>query len=237
MNDHDPYFPFHTLGFRCNPFRVLTEEEWVQVAVLPKTLKEVLKSDFHHIQVLGEEGRGKTTTLQAIKAYLTRFHKRWVYEYLPHGQNSFHTDVRELDVFLLDEFQRLNRRHRNRLLKAITTGPGGISQLIFTSHVDVTPLFVRRNLPLISIQLEGYDPNHLRKILDQRMAYFALSEIPKVTITKEAVLALWEEYGTDLRAMEFFLYKVFQSLEKEREITAVQLHTMIRRIKTDEERG
>ena len=38
----NPWFPFHSLGFRCNPFRVLTDEEWAEVAVLPEEVLEVV---------------------------------------------------------------------------------------------------------------------------------------------------------------------------------------------------
>ena len=56
-------------------------------------------------------------------------------------------------------------------------------------------------------------------MLDKRLAYFTLDRAPEVAFTDEAVSALMEMFGDDLRAMERYLYEVFQRLQIRRAIT------------------
>src|SRR5262245_45267305 len=49
--DLTDFFPFHAIGFQCNPFRALTDEEWAAVAVLPADLQEALARGFDHLQI------------------------------------------------------------------------------------------------------------------------------------------------------------------------------------------
>src|SRR3990172_8894817 len=68
----NPYFPFHALGFRCNPFRAVTDDEWVDIAILPEPVAEIAAKGFVNLQVLGEKGYGITTTLLAQAAQFKR---------------------------------------------------------------------------------------------------------------------------------------------------------------------
>jgi ABC-type nitrate/sulfonate/bicarbonate transport system ATPase subunit len=58
------YFPFRELGFRCNPFRRPTAEEWAELAVLPGGLLAAVHGG-EHVQVVGAAGRGKSTLYRA----------------------------------------------------------------------------------------------------------------------------------------------------------------------------
>ena len=52
------FFPSWRLGYRSNPFRSLTREEWRDIVVMPEglhTLKDSLPS---LTQILGDQGRG-----------------------------------------------------------------------------------------------------------------------------------------------------------------------------------
>lgn len=229
------YFPFHALGFRCNPFRALTKEEWAQVAVLPEELTPILDSNFVHIQILGETGRGKTTTLLGMAAYFSRQKRRWAYEYLPPGQDKLQTNPKGLEVFLLDEFQRLNRRQQQKLLAIISKLPESEFQLIMGSHKDLASLFEKYDLPLATISLERVSPAHLAAILERRLAFFSLDETSGVAFSADAVHYLQKTYGSNLRAMELFLYNVFQDLQAGNKITESRLREAAMLINPDGE--
>ncbi|MBI3910385.1 MAG: hypothetical protein HY320_05560 [Armatimonadetes bacterium] len=217
------YFPFHALGFRCNPFRALTDEEWAEVAVLPEAIAAVLARGFVHLQILGPMGSGKTTVLLGLTTRFRQEGGRVAYEYLPDRQHRFRTRVRDLDLFLLDEAQRLSLYQRARLLSAAAKQSQEGVRLVVSSHEDLAPLFARRALPLATVRLDALTTAHLRPVLEQRLAYFALDGAPRVTFAPDAVHYLQETFGADLRAAEHFLYEVFQRWEPTGAITAAQL--------------
>jgi len=205
----DPYFPFHALGFRSNPFRALSDDEWADVVVLPEAVSQAAALG-GHLQVLGRLGRGKTSTLLGLAAQLRRAGQRAAYEYLAVGCDVFTTAPAGLDVFLLDEAQRLRHRERGRLLAAAGAGP----RLILGSHEDLAPQFENSRLPLATVRLGAPDATHLAAILARRLDYFALEPgQPAVTFDASATDLLQARFGGNLRAIEHFLYEVFQALE------------------------
>jgi hypothetical protein len=210
------YFPFQRIGLRSNPFRTLTDAEWMQVAVLPACIDKLLPDGFLHLQVLGDAGRGKTTTLLALKHRLEKEGKTTAYEYISPGQSDFATQPDGLTVFILDEAQRLHRRAMRRLLASAERKQAVRSRLIFSSHRDLSPSFRRRNIPLNTCRLGCLTPAFLKQILAQRLGYFCLGEKTKVRFTEESVIALIGRFGSDVRAMERHLYEVFQTLPSKR---------------------
>jgi hypothetical protein len=221
---NNSYFPFHALGFRCNPFRVLTDDEWADIAVLPDAVESAVAAGFAHLQVLGALGHGKTTTLLGLAARFRHEGKGVVYEYLPEGQSQFLSSLSGLDVFLLDEAQRLNRGERDRLLSAAQHARGGLT-LVLSSHDDLAPLFAKRGLSLTTVHLdEAASPDHLGLVLARRLSYFALDRnAPGATLTPGAISYLHETFGGNLRAVQYFLYEVFQRLRGMGAITADDL--------------
>jgi hypothetical protein len=131
------------------------------------------------------------------------------YEYLPEGQHHFVTETSGLDVFLLDEAQRLTRWQRRKLVKAAPH-----VQLIISSHEDLTPLFAKKGLNLTSVDLTGeMDVAWITAVLHKRLSYFAIPNQPHATLTPAAITYLLETFGQNLRQMEYFLYEVWQQLE------------------------
>jgi len=221
------YFPFHALGFRCNPFRTLTDDEWAYIAVLPESIQALLQNGFAHLQILGEPGYGKTTILLALAAKFRAQGKRVEYEYLPEDQSQFKTDCVGLDVFVLDEVQRLVSSERERLI-----GIAHHTQLIIASHEDLTPLFASHSLGLASVQIENSDSGVLRTILSRRLDYFrqvalksdmrdsslrkerSAQNDSQIDFSPDAIVYLSNMFRGNLRAMEQFLYEVFQRLDR-----------------------
>jgi len=218
----DPYFPFHALGYRSNPFRALTDEEWAEIVVLPDA---IVAAAAHggHLQVLGELGHGKTSALLGLAQQFRRAGRRVIYEYLPIVQDTFTASVIGLDVFLLDEVQRLRPNERLRLVAA---GQAGL-RLILGSHEDLTPLFQGAGLSLATVRLDQTAPGQLAALLARRLAAAALPNSPNgVAFDASAVAYLEDKFAGNLRAMEHFLYEVFQRLEAPGVLTAERLKAM-----------
>jgi hypothetical protein len=215
----NPYFPFHDLGFRANPFRALEDDEWAAIVVLPAIVVQAADAG-GHIQVLGERGHGKTSTLLGLQAYFRRAGQAASYEYLPEWQEVFHSTLDGVDVFLLDEAQRLKPAERARLLREAQAG----RRLVLGSHEDLTGLFAAAGLPLATLLPDTGGRPHLEALLARRLAFFALSPVlPVVTLDETAVTYLHATFGGNLRAMQWFLYEVFQSLTRPGAISGEQL--------------
>lgn len=205
------YFPFEALGFHSNPFRALTDEEWATIAILPPEICDALQQDTH-IQILGDAGHGKSTTLRGLVSQLGQQGKKVEYEYLPLGQHHFITPpsiIQNLDVFLLDEVQRLNRRQRNKLFSIVTKHH---VRLILGSHEDFEPRFSKNKLPITTIILDDIDPSFLGEMLTERLNYFRIGSNSPVYFEADAIDYLLDRFRRNLRLMEYYLYEVFQHL-------------------------
>ncbi|NDJ33809.1 MAG: hypothetical protein GYB64_04040 [Chloroflexi bacterium] len=205
------FFPFHALGYRCNPFKALTAEEWAAVAVIPAEVEQAVATGMH-IQVIGRRGRGKSTMLRALADRLAA-----PYEYIPPGQHTFHTDPAVPPVFLLDEVQRLWPWERARLAAAARH-----TRLIMGTHVTFVPDLAVRGQPLITLRLRDHDRDHYQRIIEKRLAYFALPGAePRLTLSASAITALHARFGDDLRAAMGHLYDLFQETRQPGAITDI----------------
>lgn len=199
-----------------NPFQALTEAEWAEIVVWPDAAATAFAAS-EHLQFLGPEGSGKTSLLLACHVRLRDDPARRVaLEYLAEGEKRRHTPLEQLEVFLLDEAQRLSWREKRQWLAAATRHP---LRFIFTSHTDLSPLFRRYHLPLTTIRLDQPTPAHLQAMLTRRLAYFH----SPLTFTPEALDFLWQQFAPRWRDMEFFLYDVWQGLDGKREVGVGEL--------------
>jgi hypothetical protein len=203
------YFPFHALGYQCNPFRAVTDQEWVAVAVLHPQAAALLAQDPAHLQVIGEKGHGKTTLLLDLAARARAHGQRAAYEHLEIDARHYTTLLGSLDFFCLDEAQRLIPSERARLLTTLK------SQLnlhtVIGTHEDLSPLFAKYGLPLATLPLETVPPAHIEAVIHRRLTYFALSPgQPATAPTPHAIAALHRLFGADLRKIEQVLYEVYQ---------------------------
>ena len=225
--DKRPFFFQHTLGFRRNPFGALNQAEWADVALFTPAVESCLASSIPHIQLLGPMGSGKTTTLLKLADHFSSMKNNLAYEYLAHGERSYKTDAARLDMFLLDEAQRLSRRARRRLLGTILAHSQRGLRLIFSSHADLTALFRRRGLPLLTVDLAGVlTPGLYGQMLARRLDYFALPHAAHTTLSADAVQWLYNQFYPNVRDGEYFLYEVWQRETAVREVTAVHLKNL-----------
>ena len=221
----DRFFPFQRIGFECNPFRSLTREEVPRLAIIPEEVKKVCWESADHLQILGAAGSGKTTLLLGICGGEYWGDQVPGYEYLGEGDQSYQTNMQAVDVFLLDEAQRLDRSSLHRLITKANEG----TRLIFSSHRDLSNEFGRDGLKLKSVVIETHSRVRISKILLKRLATFSLGDSPKVNFTGEAIDFLCQTFGSDIRAMMDLLYEVFQDLQVTGSLTAADLRIAIDR--------
>lgn len=202
------FLRFQRLGFSCNPFRVLTDEEWARLSVVPSHILDIIDNTDHHLQLIGDVGRGKTTLLLGIFRHLQQSGIDASYEYIPEGQRHFKT--RQFpDVSLLDEVQRLIWWERRRLFRKVERR----TRLVFSTHRDFHPIFQRRGLALEVIDVNSlYDAQLLFEMWQRRLDHFRTGDSP-IGLTTDGVEFLLEIFGNDRRSMERFLYEAFQVLE------------------------
>ncbi|MCB9435650.1 MAG: hypothetical protein H6673_01490 [Anaerolineales bacterium] len=199
------HFPFYAIGFRANPFQVLTDEEWVEVAVIPSSLQKMIGQTTGHIQLVGAMGHGKSTTLLAARVRMVASGQAVELEYIPRGQHRLTTRLEDVSALILDEAQRLWPWEWWRLLRWAKKPE---HRLIFSSHVDMRLAFQLIRLKLTTCPLD-YSVC-LAEILQHRLAYFALEDPPPITLAPDAIAYLEDSYGANLRAIQYFLYEVFQ---------------------------
>jgi hypothetical protein len=218
------YFPFRAIGYECNPFRALTVDEEAALTVLPAAVLDEFHGSGTHLQILGDMGRGKSATLLGLLGQAESSGLRVAYAYLPEGADRFQTDLGNLDLFILDEAQRLSRRERHRLLEAPPPSPLPIAleraslaqtsgfRLVLSSHADLTADFARHQQPVRTVRLESLGPEHARAVIERRLHHFALGDRPRATLTPDAHAWLTATFGDDLRATLALLYEAFQTL-------------------------
>ncbi len=217
MTLSDLYFPFYRFNLKQNPFGTLNDIERLRVTVLPPPVEAALQTEFEHLLVLGRKGRGKSTTLHYLVNVYRAQGLTTAYERLPRFHWRYTTDLASLDVFALDEMQRIAPWEALRLFREAQG-----KRLLIGSHADHTAAFRLRGLDVTTVRL-GREANRdrLARILARRLDAFRLNENmpPGVHFTPDAVDWLWATYGSDLRTMNGFLYEAFKQIRQSGPIT------------------
>ena len=219
----DRYLPFHRIGFGSNPFRALNRDEIGKVAVISNEIINAYKNSLDHMQILGSEGRGKTTTLLGLASHT--FPENWAYsyEYLADGQSSYRTDLSDLNIFVLDEAQRLDNANISRLVDSASNG----LRIVFSSHEDLSDVFQRKDLRLSSFRVEVESSAQIDEIISRRLEVFSREATPDITLSKQAMDFLHITYGTDIRGMLDLLYDVFQDCRERGTLTIANIKSSI----------
>lgn len=215
----DTFFPFHRLGLTKNPFGTLTHEEWVAVTLPPPALVSVIQSGFRHLQVIGERGHGKSTALLWLCDYLTNHGKQTAYERLPKWHFNYHTDISALDVFALDEAQRLFILNQQRLFHQAQG-----KTLIIGTHISWQRAFRLHRWDVTTIHIADHiTRDFVQQLLHKRLTVLATEQGAQLYFDDSAVNYLWERWGNQLRGMEWFLYHCLQTQRETGAITAHHL--------------
>lgn len=205
--------PYRRAGFRSNPFRTLTDDEWLDVTVLPPAVDHLLSTD-KHVQISGRKGFGKSTLLRSMALLLSEDGQAIDYEYLPPGTHQFTAGLSRLDIYILDEAQRLTPNELIRLTQQVRQNR---VRLIYSTHISLRPLFGLAGLPTDHLHLSQRTyPNpldHIQQVIEKRLAYFALPDATYTSIDASGYGWLHNRFGVNIRDMLAFLYTVYQHVE------------------------
>lgn len=224
------FFPSWRLGYRCNPFRALTQEEWYELALLPEELPGQLDNFPPLTQILGEQGVGKTSTLIALQREYNKLGMQVAYEYLPPDINHFKHHLRDLHVFLLDEAQRLTAQSLQSLLLHAARRSNPELRLILSSHTDLAQSAVILGGNSITISLDESSPSFVHKLIERRLEFFERTGHTGVRLAPNAESLVVSHCGSNLRLLEKLLYEAYQTWNLDRPITGMHLQKLIEEI-------
>lgn len=195
-----PRSPYHCWNLLRNPFGELTRQERAELAVVDVTMYLAeLRAGRTALQFLGDQGRGKTTHLLALRGSLPGAE----YVYLPEdGPRPLIPSTRPL---LLDEAQRLSRWQRRRVFAV--TGP-----LVIGSHEDHTQELKRAGYRVVThLVADVASPERLQAMLNLRIEAARADVGPLPLVSEAFAVELHARFGPDIRGVEHYLYDLFQS--------------------------
>jgi hypothetical protein len=202
--------PYWRYGLSRNPFGELTRGQRAELAVVDATRwLEQLRQPRFALQFLGPCGHGKTTHLLALEKLLPQS----AYVYFPEeGDQPPLPRVRPL---LVDEAQRLKFWRRRQLVSR--PGP-----LVLATHVDLSPHLQRGGFAVETVDLAA--PQTAQRLLEILAARIAAARLPNssqagtpadaanitLTIALDQVVAWQQRFGSNIRALEEFLFEDLQ---------------------------
>lgn len=197
--------PFHPYNLFRNPFGELTREERAELAITDLTPWLALLSNRSCvIQFVGDCGRGKSTHLLALAKQLSTA----PFVYIPEQGPA--PTLPEARPLIVDEVQRLSTRQRNQLARA--GGP-----LILGSHSDHTRQFQRFGLIVHTVLVaQLMTPSKIHAILNKRIEASRHQPGQVPSISMPLAVRLFEQFGSDMRGIEHYLYSQFQAYALEK---------------------
>jgi Cdc6-like AAA superfamily ATPase len=223
----EQYFPSWKQGYRCNPFRTLTRQEWGDLALLAPSFLPVLDQQTPLVQILGEKGYGKTSLLMALTRHFEQQGEPVTYVYIETASQSIPPLSRYAEILLIDEAQRLSKPAMLGLFRSLESETHKSQRLIFTSHVDLTQVADEHNLKIASYNLPAYTFAFIRQIIAARLEYFSIPGETTVQLSPAALEELFHHTHANLRELESVLFELFQTWENGELIDADDLRSFL----------
>ena len=221
------YFPSWRLGFRCNPFKALTPEEWSDLALMPEGFPEKFDELPALTLILGEQGSGKTSALIALKRELQQRGRRVAYEYLPPGMNRYRVNLGNFHAYLLDEAQRLSGPALNRLFKYPLNAENPLPILILSTHKDLSHSAATRGIDTLRITLENHSAEFIRDLIELRLSHFEKPGSHGVRLAPNALNLVMTHCKSNMRLLEKLLYEAYQTWDSEDPIPKQHLRKLL----------
>ena len=210
----EQYFPLWKHGYRCNPFRALTQQEWHELALLAPNFLPLLAQHVQLVQVLGEKGYGKTSLMMALMRHLEEQEDEVRYVYIRPGRQSIPSKSTQVATLLVDEAQRISSRAIHDLLSSLQSKAHPLQRLILSSHVDLSESADKHNLEIASFNLPAYSFGFVKQIIQARLQHFRMPGEQAVNLSPSALKALFEHSNGNLRELEKMLYEIFQTWQQ-----------------------
>ena len=193
--------PWAWCNLSRNPFGELTRDERVDVAVVDVDhIAQSASKEHRAVQLIGGCGRGKTTRMLVLHDQLADSS----YTYLP--EDTPCPSIPAGRPVLIDEAQRLPRRIRKQIF---TTG----LPLILATHRNLTRPLRRAGYEVTTFRIGHHNSaEHVCELLNRRIQASRLhSDDPVPTLSIDDATTLVNRFGSNIRAMESYLYDVVQA--------------------------
>jgi hypothetical protein len=175
-------------------------DERAELAVLSPG--EILNGQFeegHALQLIGESGRGKTTRMLVLRQNLASSS----YVYLP--ESGPVPPIPAGNPLLIDEAQRLTRKLRAQVFRSRLP-------LVLATHVDLSRPLHKWGYVVRTIRIESDNtPELICAALNRRIDASRLKSGDIPTLRLEDARKLAARFGSNLRAIEHFLYERIQN--------------------------
>jgi hypothetical protein len=197
--------PFAHLNLRYNPFGDLDRGALAACAVVdPEPLLRALDEPRTVVQLVGAQGRGKTTHLLVLAARVQGSAFVRAFSDAP-------IVLPPCRVLLLDEADALWPWRRLRAYRHA-------SSVAIATHRDFSiEIRLAGRVPR-TFPVGGIDEDRLHLAIERRIERARRSDGPVPRVGRDSVRALLARHGDDLRALERTLYDGFQSLTEVRDV-------------------
>lgn len=198
----EPRLPYSHLNLRKNPFGELEAVERQALALgVTDAFAERLREPGFALQFIGAKGRGKTSSLLALRKHFPSA----PYVYIGEGENP---PIPRAFPLLIDEAQRLCASRRRGLFSRE-------GSFAIATHEDLAGELASAGLSVRTIYPGSrLSPERLAAIFQRRIEHVRRGPGPVPIIRPETIGHLMQRYGDDVRSMEEHLYERIQSLEE-----------------------
>ena len=202
--------PFGHLNLRANPFGELEPQERAAIAVVEtEPFVDCLTRSGRAVQFMGDPGRGKTTHLLAIMDHFPEA----AYVHIPEGRRP---RIPHGNPLFVDEIQRLSPHYRRRVYRRANRR--GVP-LAMGSHLDVSGELTLAGFVVETVAVaDKLDAVRLCEMLNRRIEWVRRDAGPLPEITIRTAQAMMARHGDNVRAIEGYLYELFQGLGEIREV-------------------
>lgn len=193
--------PYREIGLWRNPFGEFTLNERAELAIVEtRKLIDHLRDTRAVLQVLGDRGAGKTSHLLAIAGQLPDH--GWVH-FPERGPRPKLPLARPL---IIDEAQRMSWSQQRQLLRS----PGPV---VLGSHANWHRRLRWAGFQVLTINAAApKSADTLAAIWNKRIHASRLNDRPSpISVELDFAATLQSAFGSNLRAMEHYLYNALQS--------------------------
>lgn len=195
----ESWHPWARLNLYRNPFGEVTREERGALAVFEAgDLARCRVGPGEAVQLIGDCGRGKTTRMLAIQSRSPDSS----YVYIP--EDGPCPAIPAGSPLLIDEAQRLPKKVRRDVFSA------GLP-LVLATHADLRRVLERFEYSVVTIWI-GLEntPELVCRLLNRRIESSRRAPGPVPSVALEDARQLVQRFGSNVRAIEHFLYERLQ---------------------------
>lgn len=197
--------PFAHLNLRFNPFGELEQQTRAELAVVSlEELPQQLQQRRVAVEFVGPHGHGKTTHLLALHALFAEA------PYIKLHLDSI-PDIADAPLLFVDSIEHLPRRRRRRLYRRAET-------LALTTHDSLQAELQSAGYTVCTRIVDGTHVSTIAELIRRRIEHARRSPGPVPYIGTAGIGRLKTRFGSDIRAIEGYLYDIFQTLDRPRHV-------------------